>query len=107
MSDTVKLKTLTSGDIFRALLLILAAASVLLMPESGQTPSWSAWDDTIITIIVPVTAPIVFVLLLMDIVMCCATDNSNTREKRMVLVAEGIAAVFILLYWLDFLLIAD
>ncbi len=83
-----------------------AAASVLLMPQAGQTPAWDAWDDLITTIIVPVIAPIVFVLLLMDIVMCCATGNTDTRQKKIVALIESLAAIAVVWRLLDFLLTA-
>ena len=97
-------KSLNSGDIFRTLMLVLAFASIILMPQPGQPPLWSGWSDIVITIIVPVIAPILFVLLLMDIVLCTATGSADTSGKKITLALEGLAGMFILLRWLDFLL---
>ena len=102
-------RVLQSGGILRGLLLALAAASIVLMPSPGESSSLAGWHETLTTVIVPAIAPIIFVVLLMDVIMYSATSTGSDKTpwQKTVLALEGVAGMFILLRWLPFVLSAN
>ena len=100
----MNIERITSGNIFRIALLLLATLTVVLMPH-GQSLSLSSLTDIFTTIVVPVMAPILFVILLMDLIIYSATSDSELDKwQKGVMALEGLAAVLLLVQWLPYVL---
>ena len=99
------IKQLQSGDILRSTLILIALLSVIFMPQSGQASLLEGLADILINIVVPITAPIAFVILLMDIIIYSATaENEQSKKQKTIMAIEGVLCVFILLRWLPYVL---
>ena len=88
--------------------ILLPAAWQIVLWFSGSEAEYSGWQ-AIPTLIAPVMAPILFVVLLFDIVMSSvhAADNpgeAGTRH-RLIRRIELIFIGLLLLYWIPFFLL--
>lgn len=101
----MRIETLTSGFIFRGMLLLLGIISSIFMPLPEQSLSVQTLTEILQTVVIPIAAPIIFVVLLMDIIIYSATlDGVASKQQKYLMAAEGIVCVLVLLTWMSFLL---
>lgn len=87
-------------------LLILAAIFIAaLSPEPGTVATRSGWE-MIPTLVAPAMAPLVFMVLLFDFMMCRIrmNDGQDYKKFQMISYVELVAAILFLLIWLPFFL---
>ena len=91
----------------RLMLASLAVIMIVFTPKPGTPAVYSGWE-LIPTLVIPAVAPIVFLLLLFDILMSrvwmsASEGFERTRYKRIMLINLSLAAVM-LIFWLPFFL---
>jgi len=88
--------------------LILLAAAILLglfATEPGTAAARSGWE-MIPTLIAPAMTPLVFMVLLFDIMMCRIRMSDGETRKKFATISyiEIATALFLMLMWLPFFL---
>ena len=96
---------LKSFGALRILLLIAAVAVIFIKPEPGTAAARSG-IEILPTLVAPVVAPLVFMVLLFDFMMCrIRMSDEDVRKKfRLIGYTELAAALLVLLAWLPFFL---
>lgn len=93
--------------LLRGVLLALALVCLVLMPGEGVAVGYSGWP-LITTVLVPVLAPLVFMVLLLDALMSAVfmADHRGAERRRYgrILAVDLIAAALLLAFWLPFYL---
>ena len=89
----------------RVLLLLAAIAFMFVRSEPGTEAARTGWE-MIPTLIAPVLAPLVFLGLLFDFMMCRIrmTDEYARKKFRNISYIELSAAIVLMLIWLPFFL---
>ena len=91
----------------RLLLLALAAAVIVLIPLSGGGAVYSGWK-LVTTVIAPVMAPIVFMVVLLDALMARVFLSEAAPAERgrlkTIIVIDLLAALLIMARWLPYFL---
>jgi hypothetical protein len=89
----------------RFALYIAVIASFALRPGLGQKLSYEGWH-VVTDLLVPVITPILFMLLLLDAIMCMVYRSDKTeaiRSRYLKIVFLNLAlAISLLSYWLPF-----
>jgi hypothetical protein len=89
----------------RITLLVAVVVLLILVPAPGTRAVYSGWP-LITTLLVPVLAPLVFMLLLLDTLMAWVflTDavEGMRRRWRNIVFINLIAAIVLLLRWLPY-----
>ena len=96
---------LKTFGVLRILLLIAAIAVIFIKPEPGTAAARSGLE-MIPTLVAPVVAPLIFMVLLFDFMMCRIrmTDEDVRSKFRLIGYTELTAALLVLLAWLPFFL---
>lgn len=93
--------------ILRIGMIVLALATVIFAPAAGMPMEASGWG-LVRTVLAPVLAPLMFMLLLLDALMSriFMTDQAGpARERfRRIVVLELALAAGLLVYWLPYFL---
>jgi len=92
----------------RLLLVVVGLATLVARPPAGTPTSLEGWDF-IYTVVIPVVAPIVFVLLLLDALMSrvfmTASETADLRQRmRTILITNLLVAGVMLIAWAPFML---
>lgn len=93
--------------VLRLGMIVLAAATVVLAPSAGMPMETGGWG-LVRTVLAPVLAPIVFMLLLLDALMSRVfmTDQTGAARQRLrrIVVFDLVLAAGLLTYWLPYFL---
>jgi hypothetical protein len=93
--------------VLRLVLLGLALTCLVLMPPAGAAVGYSGWP-LVTTVLVPVLAPLVFMVLLLDALMSAVflADQRGPARARYarILAVDLVAAGLLLVFWLPFYL---
>ena len=91
--------------LLRILLISGALAVVILVPKAGTEAARSGWE-IIPTLIAPAMAPLVFMVLMFDFMMCRIrmSDESVRNKFRTIGFIELAVALFLFIMWLPFFL---
>ena len=86
----------------RLVLLVCVALLIAFVPAAGTRAIYSGWG-LVRTVLVPVLAPLLFMVLLLDALMARvfmseATDNARRRLRDIVLLDLAVAAVVVLVW---------
>ncbi len=91
--------------VLRLALLAGALAAVLFMPAPGTRAVYSGWP-LVTTVLVPVLAPIVFMVLLLDALMArlflTDAEGGARRRFRTAILVNLVAAAVLLLRWMPY-----
>lgn len=89
----------------RIVLILCALLTVILQPEPGASPVYHGWD-VVSTLLVPVLAPLLFMLLMLDALMTTVLRSQSTGEEQVrygrVRNTVLIAGILVLLSWLPY-----
>lgn len=100
-------KYLNQFGALRLALLACVLALTILVPTPGIEAARSGWE-MLPTLIAPAMTPLVFMLLMFDIMMCrirMAETNETVRKKfRFISYVELAAALLLFAIWLPFFL---
>lgn len=91
----------------RLMLVGLTLMLIILVPKPGTPSELSGWR-VISTLIAPATAPIVFFVLLLDLLMARVWMSDTTGDERkrykIIMLVNALLALAVLLAWLPFFL---
>ena len=92
----------------RLLLIACGLVALVARPPAGTPTSLEGWDF-VYTVVIPVVAPIVFVLLLLDALMSRvfmnASDNPQLRQRMAtILITNLLVAGALLIAWAPFMI---
>lgn len=89
----------------RLALLIGVAVALVLTPAPGTRAVYSGWP-LVTTVLIPVLAPLLFALLLLDALMARVfltdAEGAARRRFRTVILANLLAALALLLRWIPY-----
>lgn len=89
----------------RAVLILAAIIAILARPEIGEPVVYSGWG-MVKTLLIPVLAPLIFMLLMLDALMSRVwmSEAAGEEKKRLRLVVrvDVIVGLLLLVYWLPF-----
>ena len=89
----------------RAVLILAAIIAILGRPEIGEPVVYSGWG-MVKTLLIPVLAPLIFMLLMLDALMSRVwmSEAAGEEKKRLRLVVrvDVIVGLLLLVYWLPF-----
>lgn len=89
----------------RVLLLFCALLTIALQPESGTPPVYDGWE-MVQTLLIPVLAPLFFMLLILDTLMATLWRSQTSGEERLrykrIQIADLVAAGLLVLSWLPY-----
>lgn len=106
MTEALKLALARLGPL-RIMLIVAALLAVMLMPAPGTPADYAGWGF-IQSVVIPVLAPMVFMVLLLDLLMSrIFMKGSETFDRGRyltIITAEGICALLLLLRFLPFIL---
>ena len=96
---------LTELKPLRAVLILCALLTIILQPEPGTTPVYHGWN-VVPTLLVPVLAPLFFMLLMLDSLMASMLRSQSTGEEqsryRRIRNTDLIVGGLLLLAWLPY-----
>ena len=91
----------------RLMLAVLTVVNILYVQKPGTPPVYSGWDLAP-TVLAPVMAPLVLMLLMLDMLMSrvMMVDTKGRARKRLrhVILVEFVLALGLLLAWLPYFL---
>lgn len=91
----------------RLMLLTLAVAVAILAPPADTPLNYAGWG-LVLTVLVPVIAPIVFMVLLLDALMArvfmAETESSERQRLKAILILNLVVAAGLLLIFLRYYL---
>lgn len=92
--------------ILRICLITLALVTAFLPPTPGTPMSLNGWQNVITTLVAPAMAPLVFMVLLFDFMMCRIrmSDESVRHKFKKIGYIELAVALFLFITWLPFFL---
>jgi len=98
--------TLKELGILRIILILLAIGNAFLAPKPGTPVSLESWQQIITTLVAPAMAPLIFMVLMFDFMMCRIrmSDIDQKNKFRRIGYIELITAVFSFIMWLPFFL---
>lgn len=100
-------EALARYGILRSLLALAGVLFILFATQPGTVPVYSGWP-MVSTLLVPVVAPMVFMLLLLDALMgrVLMTDmhGAERDRRRMSVLVNLLLAAGLLLFWLPYYL---
>jgi hypothetical protein len=89
----------------RAALILGAIIVILGKPEAGTPVAYSGWE-MISTLLIPVLAPLIFMLLMLDALMSrvwmSEAEGEEWKRLRLVVRVDVIVGLLLLVYWLPF-----
>ena len=89
----------------RVALILAALLTIVLQPESGTTPEYHGWE-MVSTLLVPVLAPLFFMLMILDALMASLWHSQTTGEEqlryRRIRNTDLIVGGLLLLSWLPY-----
>ncbi len=89
----------------RAALILGAIISVLGKPDAGTPVAYSGWE-VVPTLLIPVLAPLFFMLLMLDALMSrvwmSEAEGKEWKRLRLVVRVDLIAGLVLLAYWLPY-----
>ncbi len=89
----------------RIVLILCALLTVILQPEPGASPVYHGWD-LVPTLLIPVLAPLLFMLLMLDSLMTTMLRSQSTGEEHArygrVRNTVLVAGILVLLAWLPY-----
>ena len=89
----------------RWLLLAVVITVVVLAPPAGAPAVYSGWP-LVRTVLMPVLAPLLFMLLLLDALMArvfmADTEGDARRRLRGIVAMNLVVALLLVLYWLPY-----
>lgn len=89
----------------RAVLILAAIIAILGRPGIGEPVVYSGWG-MVTTLLIPVLAPLIFMLLMLDALMGMVwmSEAAGEEKKRLRLVVrvDVIVGLLLLVYWLPF-----
>lgn len=91
--------------LLRILLITAALLVIVLTPKPGTEAARSGWE-MIPTLVAPAIAPLVFMVLMFDFMMCrvrMTDDHAKSKFRRISYIELGVAALLFLV-WLPFFL---
>ena len=100
------MKILKELGVLRIILILLAILNAFLSPKPGTAVSLDNWQHVITTLVAPAMAPLIFMVLLFDFMMCrIRMSDENQRDKfRRIGYIELTIALFLFIMWLPFFL---
>lgn len=92
----------------RVLLVFTGLVTLVVRPPAGTPTSLEGWDF-VYTVLIPVVAPIIFVLLLLDALMTrvfmTASEPGEPRQRlRTILATNLVVAAALLIAWTPFMI---
>lgn len=101
------LERIAELGVLRAVLVVMALLCLILMPPAGADVAYRGWP-LVTTVLVPVLAPLIFMVLLLDALMSAVfmADQRGPGRRRYLrlLWVDLIAAGLLLAFWLPFYL---
>lgn len=89
----------------RVVLLLAAIVAILGRPDIGEPVVYSGWG-LVNTLLIPVLAPLVFMLLMLDALMSrvwmSEAEGEEKNRLRLVVRVDLIVGLLLLVYWLPF-----
>ncbi|MDY6979468.1 MAG: hypothetical protein SV201_06270 [Pseudomonadota bacterium] len=89
----------------RVVLILCALLTVILQPQPGASPVYHGWD-VVPTLLIPVLAPLLFMLLMLDSLMTTMLRSQSSGEEHArygrVRNTVLIAGILVLLAWLPY-----
>lgn len=89
----------------RVVLILAAIVAILGKPEIGEPVVYSGWG-VITTLLIPVLAPLIFMLLMLDALMSrvwmSEAEGEEKNRLRLVVRVDLIVGLLLLVYWLPF-----
>ncbi len=89
----------------RAALLLGAIITILGKPAAGTPVAYSGWE-VVTTLLIPVLAPLFFMLLMLDALMSrvwmSEAEGDEWKRLRLVFRVDLIAGLVLLAYWLPY-----
>jgi hypothetical protein len=89
----------------RAALILGAIIVILGKPEAGTPVAYSGWE-MVSTLLIPVLAPLIFMLLMLDALMSrvwmSEAEGKERKRLRLVVRVDVIVGLLLLVYWLPF-----
>jgi hypothetical protein len=97
------LNTLTHLGALRIMLALAALALLFSVPDTGTRPVYHGWE-MITTLIEPTLVPLVFMILLLDVMMCMVfmvdkRGAERLRLKHIIFIQLLLAATLILVWY--------
>lgn len=91
--------------VLRIALLVTSAVALVLIPAPGTRPVYSGWP-LVTTLLIPVSTPLLFLLLLLDALMSRVflidAVGLDRRRRKTAIVVNLIAAALLLLRWVPY-----
>jgi hypothetical protein len=89
----------------RAVLILGAIIAILGKPEAGTPVVYSGWE-MVSTLLIPVFAPLIFMLLMLDALMSrvwmSEAEGEERKRLRLVVRVDVIVGLLLLVYWIPF-----
>lgn len=89
----------------RLVVLAAVAVAVVLVPEPGTRAIYSGWP-MVTTVLIPVLAPLLFMVLLLDALMArlflTDAEGAARRRYRNIILINLLAAAALVLRWLPY-----
>lgn len=89
----------------RIALLVATAVALVLIPAPGTRAAYSGWP-LVTTLLIPVSAPLLFLLLLLDALMSRVflidAEGPERQQRKTAIVVNLLAAALLLIRWLPY-----
>ena len=89
----------------RAALILCAIITILGKPEAGAEVAYHGWG-MVSTLLMPVFAPLIFMLLMLDALMSrvwlSEAEGEERKRLRLVMRVDLIVGLLLLVYWIPF-----
>ena len=89
----------------RAALILVAIITILAKPHAGAEIAYSGWE-MVSTLLMPVFAPLIFMLLMLDALMSrvwmSEAEGDERSRLRLVMRVDLIVGLLLLVYWVPF-----
>lgn len=91
----------------RVLLVCVAVSATFFAPEPGTPGIYTGWDF-VLTVLIPVLVPLIFMVLMLDTLMSAvflsAKEGSERNRFKMIIVMNLLLGFGIVFYWLPYYL---
>ncbi|MGW8227823.1 MAG: hypothetical protein ACWGOW_02930 [Gammaproteobacteria bacterium] len=89
----------------RAALILVAIITILAKPQAGAEIAYSGWE-MVSTLLMPVFAPLIFMLLMLDALMSrvwmSEAEGDERNRLRLVMRVDLVVGLLLLVYWIPF-----
>jgi hypothetical protein len=93
----------------RIVLALAAVVVIVLRPEAGTAVTYAGWD-LVVTLLLPVLAPLLFMVIMLDAlmsrVMMIEKTGAARGRYRQILWTQLLLGLALLLYWLPYFIAA-